>query len=91
MLGPFKIISMSGGAVLGMTSGRTVQFAKRTPCHTQTPQSMIKESPTAVMNDTNVPSNEKVRRGKANMNQAVLKLDTIKVKKPTRKAIDFSS
>ena len=91
MLGPFKIISMSGGAVLGMTSGRTVQFAKRTPCHTQTPTSMTKESSTAVINDTNVPSNEKVRRGKANMNQAVRKLDTIRVKKPTRKAIDFSS
>lgn len=89
MLGPFKIVSMSGGAVLGMTSGRTVQFAKRTPCHTQTPMSMTNESPTAVITDANPPSNEKVRRGKSNMNQAVRKLDTIKVKKPTRKAIDF--
>ena len=89
MLGPFKIVSMSGGAVLGMTSGRTVQFAKRTPCHTQTPMSMTGESSTAVVADTNIPSNEKVRRGKANMNQAVRQLDTIKVKKPKRKTIDF--
>lgn len=86
----FKLVSISGGAVLGMSSGRTVEFAKRTPCHAQTPPSMVStESPTAVITDTNIPSNEKVRRGKANMNQAVRKLDTIKVKKPKRKAIEF--
>lgn len=87
---PFKIVSMTGGAVLSMTSGRTVAFSKRTPCHTQLPPSMVKgEGSTGVIADTNIPSNEKLRRGKANMNDAVRKLDTLKVKKPSRKPIDF--
>lgn len=89
----FKIMSMSGGgAVLGMTNGRVMQFAKRTACHTQMPNTMVgsSASPTGVMTETNTPSNEKIRKTKAQMNQAVRGLEKISVgKKPKRKPIDF--
>ena len=93
---PFKIMSMTGGAVFGMTNGRVIQFAKRTPCHAQQPESMCSStatgsaSPTGTVADTNIPSNEKIRRGKANMNQAVRGLEGLTMKKkPKRKPIDF--
>lgn len=88
---PFKIMSMSGGAVFGMTNGRVIQFAKRTPCHAQQPESMAgNTSATGTVVDRDVPSNEKIKRGKANMNQAVRGLEGLTMKKkPKRKPIDF--
>jgi hypothetical protein len=89
---PFKIMSMSGGAVFGMTNGRVIQFARRTPCHSQQPESMCPKSTSAVgtVSETDIPSNEKIRKGKANMNQAVRGLEGLTMKKkPKRKPIDF--
>jgi hypothetical protein len=83
---------MTGGAVFGMTNNRVIQFAKRTPCHAQQPESMCTKScsPTGTVSETDIPSNEKIRKGKPNMNQAVRGLEGLTMKKkPKRKPIEF--
>lgn len=79
---PFKLISMGGGAVFGMSGGRTLSYSKP-------PSSTCHVEPVDKITNANIPSVEKIKKGKKKMEEVVQQIDNIQVRKTKRRPIEF--
>lgn len=82
---PFKMISMSGGAVFGMSGGRTLSYVKpHSGSRTEACQ-----DPVDKITNGNIPSMEKIKKGKKKMEEVVQQMEKVNVRKTKRRPIEF--